>query len=164
MREASSIDINVSLEPNSGGSTGLGEPLLKYLKDQDGASAAEYAIILAVVGGLVGASMFGLATAISNPFGSATNAIKNTQVAAAGTGGSGSTGSTSGSGSTGSTGSGSTGGNGNGNAGGNGNGNAGGNGNGNAGGNGNGPGGNGNGNGNAGGNGNGNGHGNCPNC
>lgn len=127
--------------------TGLGEPLLNYLRDEDGASAAEYAIILAVVGGMVGVSVFGLAAAISNPFGSATNAIKNDQVASAGSGGS-----SSGSGSTGS-----TGGNGNGNAGGNGNGNAGGNGNSNAGGNG-------NGNGNAGGNGNGQGNGNCPNC
>ena len=112
------------MEANKGGSTGLGEPLLRYLREQDGASAAEYAIILAAVGGMVAISVFSLATAISNPFNAASGAIKNTEVASAGS--SGSTGSPAGNGN--------GNGNGNSNAGGNGNGN------GNAGGNGNGKG------------------------
>lgn len=51
--------------------------LMQFLKDESGASAAEYALILAIVGiGIVTAAK-GLSTAISGAMNSAANTINN---------------------------------------------------------------------------------------
>ncbi|ANI78850.1 MULTISPECIES: Flp family type IVb pilin [Sphingobium] len=46
-------------------------------RDQSGASAAEYALILAIVGTGIALAAWNLGTAIKNSMGSATNCIKN---------------------------------------------------------------------------------------
>ena len=51
--------------------------LLSLWKDESGASAAEYALLLAVVSGVIALSAFGLGGAINTELQSATNAISN---------------------------------------------------------------------------------------
>lgn len=50
---------------------------LKMLRDEAGASAAEYALILAIIGGAIALAAIALGTSISNAMGSATNCINN---------------------------------------------------------------------------------------
>ena len=122
----------------------------RILQAEDGSSAVEYALILAVICSAIVLAGFALRSSLE---GSLNGSAATIQTATADDGSAGSSGAAPGN----AAGNGNAGGNGNRNAGGSGNGNAGGNGNGNAGGNGNGNAG-GNGNGNAGGNGKGNGH------
>jgi len=49
--------------------------MLNYLKSEDGASAAEYAVILAVIGAGLGAAMFALGGPIASRFSSAATVI-----------------------------------------------------------------------------------------
>lgn len=49
--------------------------IINFLKDESGASAAEYAIILAVIGGGLALAISGLGTAISGAINNATNSI-----------------------------------------------------------------------------------------
>ncbi|WP_340264354.1 Flp family type IVb pilin [Sphingobium mellinum] len=51
----------------------------KILNDQSGASAAEYALILAIVGTGIALAAFNLGGAIKNSMGKATNCIVNAQ-------------------------------------------------------------------------------------
>ena len=51
---------------------------IKLLKDQSGASAAEYALILAIVGTGIALAAFGLGQSISNAMNTATNCIETT--------------------------------------------------------------------------------------
>ncbi len=51
--------------------------ILAYLRDESGASAAEYALILAIVGAGIAGVMVGLAGAITQAFQNATNNINN---------------------------------------------------------------------------------------
>jgi pilus assembly protein Flp/PilA len=53
-----------------------------FLKDDSGASAAEYALILAIVGSAIAAAAIGLGGAISNSMNSASNCIKTHTTAA----------------------------------------------------------------------------------
>jgi len=55
-----------------------------FLKDDSGASAAEYALILAIVGSAIAAAAVGLGGAISNSMNSASNCIKTHTTAACG--------------------------------------------------------------------------------
>ena len=52
---------------------------IKMLKDDSGASAAEYALILAIIGSAIALASIFLGEAISNAIGSAGNCIDNTQ-------------------------------------------------------------------------------------
>ena len=49
--------------------------VLAYLQDEEGASAAEYALILAIVGAAIAGAMLILGGTISNAVGKATNCI-----------------------------------------------------------------------------------------
>jgi pilus assembly protein Flp/PilA len=51
---------------------------IKMLKDDSGASAAEYALILAIIGSAIALASIFLGTTISNAIGSAGNCIDNT--------------------------------------------------------------------------------------
>ena len=53
--------------------------LVALLTDETGASAAEYALILAIIGGAIALAALGLGGAISNSINSATDCINNTQ-------------------------------------------------------------------------------------
>ena len=50
----------------------------KLLKDVSGASAAEYALILAIVGAAIALAAFNLGGSIANAMNTATNCIKST--------------------------------------------------------------------------------------
>ena len=49
---------------------------INMLRDQSGASAAEYALILAIVGGAIALAALALGNAVSTSMGKATNCIK----------------------------------------------------------------------------------------
>ncbi len=51
--------------------------LVSFLKDENGASAAEYALILAIIGAAIGVAMFLLGGAIATAVNNATNCVKN---------------------------------------------------------------------------------------
>jgi pilus assembly protein Flp/PilA len=51
--------------------------MLSLIKDESGASAAEYALILAIVGAGIAVAVFTLGGAIGNAMNNATNCIKN---------------------------------------------------------------------------------------
>jgi pilus assembly protein Flp/PilA len=51
---------------------------IKMLKDDSGASAAEYALILAIIGSAIALASIFLGNTISNAIGSAGNCIDNT--------------------------------------------------------------------------------------
>jgi pilus assembly protein Flp/PilA len=51
---------------------------IRMLKDESGASAAEYALILAIVGTGIALAAFGLGTQISKSMNRASNCIKST--------------------------------------------------------------------------------------
>jgi pilus assembly protein Flp/PilA len=51
--------------------------LLAYLGEEDGASAAEYALILAIIGAAIAAAMVFLGGAIANAVNAAANCITN---------------------------------------------------------------------------------------
>ena len=51
--------------------------VLAYLGDEEGASAAEYALILAIVGAAIAAAMLVLGGAIRNAIDTAANCVKN---------------------------------------------------------------------------------------
>lgn len=55
---------------------------IKMLKDQSGASAAEYALILAIIGGAIALASIALGNAISNSMSHATNCITTPSSAA----------------------------------------------------------------------------------
>ena len=61
--------------------------LIKMLKDESGASAAEYALILAIVGTGIAIAALLLGGAIGNSMNSATNCINTPGTAACGAGG-----------------------------------------------------------------------------
>ena len=50
--------------------------IVSYLKDESGAAAAEYALILAVVGAAIAAAALALGQAVSSAIGTATSDIK----------------------------------------------------------------------------------------
>ena len=52
--------------------------VLAYLQDEEGASAAEYALILAIVGTAIAAAMILLGSTIANAVNHASNCISNT--------------------------------------------------------------------------------------
>ena len=52
---------------------------IRMLKDESGASAAEYALILAIVGTAIALAAIGLGNAISNSMNHAAKCIKNGQ-------------------------------------------------------------------------------------
>ena len=49
---------------------------INLLKDQSGASAAEYALILAIIGGAIALAAIGLGTAVSTSMNRAANCVK----------------------------------------------------------------------------------------
>ena len=51
--------------------------VLAYLGEEDGASAAEYALILAIIGAAIAAAMLFLGGSIANAVNNAANCIKN---------------------------------------------------------------------------------------
>jgi pilus assembly protein Flp/PilA len=51
--------------------------LLAYLGEEDGASAAEYALILAIIGAAIAAAMVFLGGSIANAVNAAANCINN---------------------------------------------------------------------------------------
>ena len=51
--------------------------LIKMLKDDSGASAAEYALILAIIGSVIAIAALGLANAIGNAMDSTATCISN---------------------------------------------------------------------------------------
>ena len=51
--------------------------VLAYLGEEDGASAAEYALILAIIGAAIAAAMLFLGTSIATAVNNAANCIKN---------------------------------------------------------------------------------------
>lgn len=51
--------------------------IVSYLNDENGASAAEYALILAIVGAGIAAAVFLLGGTIANGIGRASNCISN---------------------------------------------------------------------------------------
>jgi pilus assembly protein Flp/PilA len=55
--------------------------LISMLKDDTGASAAEYALILAIVGSAIALAAIGLGGAVSTSMNRASNCIKNTAAA-----------------------------------------------------------------------------------
>jgi pilus assembly protein Flp/PilA len=57
--------------------------ILSYLNEEDGASAAEYALILAIVGSAIAVAMLALGSSISNAINNAKNCI-NTPSSCAG--------------------------------------------------------------------------------
>jgi Flp pilus assembly pilin Flp len=61
---------------------GLGQNLLRYLKSQDGASAAEYALLLGTVAAALGLTLFALGAAVSSRFNSASAAMDGHDAAA----------------------------------------------------------------------------------
>ena len=72
---------------------------IKMLKDRSGASAAEYALILAIVGSAIALAAVALGTSISGAMGDAKACIDDPESAACtGTGGTGGTGATGGTG------------------------------------------------------------------
>jgi pilus assembly protein Flp/PilA len=58
------------------------QKIVSFLKDESGASAAEYALILAIIGAGVGVAVFSLGSAITTKIGGATNCIKATAATA----------------------------------------------------------------------------------
>ena len=52
------------------------QKLVSYLNDESGASAAEYALILAIIGAGVGVAVFSLGSAITSKVQGATNCLK----------------------------------------------------------------------------------------
>ena len=50
---------------------------IRMMNDESGAAAAEYALILAIVGAAIAAAAIGLGQAVSNSMGNATNCINN---------------------------------------------------------------------------------------
>jgi pilus assembly protein Flp/PilA len=53
------------------------ESILSFIKDEGGASAAEYALILAIVGAGIAIAVFTLGAAIGNAMNNATKCINN---------------------------------------------------------------------------------------
>ena len=53
------------------------QKIVSFLKDESGASAAEYALILAIIGAGVGVAVFSLGSAIKNRIGEAANCINS---------------------------------------------------------------------------------------
>ncbi len=51
---------------------------INLLKDEAGASAAEYALILAIIGGAIALAAIGLGNAVSGSMNRAANCVKNT--------------------------------------------------------------------------------------
>ena len=51
---------------------------IRMLKDQSGASAAEYALILAIIGGAIALAAIGLGNAVSGSMNRASNCVSNT--------------------------------------------------------------------------------------
>ena len=60
---------------------------IRMLKDESGASAAEYALILAIVGGAIAVAALALGTAVSGSITRAADCITDTATCAAGSGG-----------------------------------------------------------------------------
>jgi pilus assembly protein Flp/PilA len=58
------------------------QKLVSYLNDESGASAAEYALILAIIGAGVGVAVFSLGSAITSKVKKATNCINATSASA----------------------------------------------------------------------------------
>ena len=58
------------------------QKLISFLSDESGASAAEYALILAIIGAGVGVAVFSLGSAITKKVGDATNCMKATSTTA----------------------------------------------------------------------------------
>lgn len=58
--------------------------LVKLLKDESGASAAEYALILAIVGGAIAVSAVALGGSVKNSMNKATNCIASDDQTTAG--------------------------------------------------------------------------------
>lgn len=54
--------------------------LVKMLKDESGASAAEYALILAIIGGAIAIAAVNLGSSISNGLNKASNCIDSDEV------------------------------------------------------------------------------------
>jgi pilus assembly protein Flp/PilA len=52
--------------------------IVSFLNDESGASAAEYALILAIIGTAIAAAMIALGTSISGAVNNAATTIKNT--------------------------------------------------------------------------------------
>ena len=65
---------------------------IRMLKDESGASAAEYALILAIIGGAIALAALALGTAVSDSMTRATDCIYDPSSCAGGTGGTGGTG------------------------------------------------------------------------
>jgi len=61
------------------------QKLVSFLTDESGASAAEYALILAIIGAGVGVAVFTLGNAITTKVKVATNCINASSVATAST-------------------------------------------------------------------------------
>jgi pilus assembly protein Flp/PilA len=58
------------------------QKLISFLSDESGASAAEYALILAIIGAGVGVAVFSLGSAITAKVKGATNCINATSASA----------------------------------------------------------------------------------
>lgn len=58
------------------------QKIVSFLKDESGASAAEYALILAIIGAGVGVAVFALGSAIQGKIAVATNCVNATASAA----------------------------------------------------------------------------------
>ena len=58
------------------------QKLISFLSDESGASAAEYALILAIIGAGVGVAVFSLGSAITGKVQTATNCLKATATSA----------------------------------------------------------------------------------
>ncbi len=65
------------ISANSGGNS-VTKMIMKLWKDESGAAAAEYALILALVGTGIAAAAFALGGAVSGAMTKATNCIKST--------------------------------------------------------------------------------------
>ena len=52
--------------------------LINLMKDDSGASAAEYALILAIIGGAIALAAIGLGNAVSGSMNRAASCVKNT--------------------------------------------------------------------------------------
>lgn len=59
---------------------------LNMLRDESGAAAAEYALILAIVGAAIALAAVNLGTAVSHAMNNATNCINNPPTASSGSG------------------------------------------------------------------------------
>jgi pilus assembly protein Flp/PilA len=59
------------------------QKLINFLNDESGASAAEYALLLAIIGAGVGVAVFALGGAITTKVGQATNCMNATAATAA---------------------------------------------------------------------------------